>query len=134
MPLYFTSRGGFRHLETWLARMNDLDLLVIPILGKYAEIGRQALFEATPWYTGLAASSWTYDVYSSRRGYQIIWSNTDIEDGFAVAVMLVQGYATEGGGYVAGYDYISPALEPVFIGISKEVWASVTADDVSVFE
>ena len=49
--------------------------------------------------------------------------------------MLKYGYATGTGGYVAGYDYITPAMQPIFEGVSREVWGMVTADgQTSVFE
>jgi hypothetical protein len=52
--------------------------------------------------------------------------NTDIENGFPVAVMLQYGYATGTGGYVQGRDYINPAIKPIFDAISDKVWQAVT--------
>jgi hypothetical protein len=41
--------------------------------------------------------------------------------------MLQYGYGTGTGGYVAGQDYINPAIRPVFDRIADKVWKAVTS-------
>ncbi len=43
-----------------------------------------------------------------------------------MAIMLQYGYATGTGGYVAGVDYINPAIRPIFDRIAEAVWKEVT--------
>jgi len=95
------------------------------ILEKYGAAGVDALSAATPIKTGLAASSWSYEVTNSGRGWTISWNNTDIENGYPVAVMIQYGHGTGTGGYVQGIDYINPALRPVFQQMADEVWKVV---------
>lgn len=121
----FTSRGSFTNMERFLLRAQTIDIrsLVEP----YAQRGVEALKAATPVDSGLAANSWGYEIESTKDTVTIKWINTDIENGFPVAVMLQYGYGTGTGGYVQGRDYINPAIRPIFDGIADGVWKVVTA-------
>lgn len=82
---------------------------------------------ATPQETGKAAQSWYHEVRKTRDGWEVVWLNSDTEDGFPVAVMLQYGHGTGTGGYVRGVDYINPALKPIFDQIREDAWKAVTA-------
>jgi hypothetical protein len=82
---------------------------------------------ATPVETGLAASSWNYEVSTDKGGCSIHWTNGDIENGFNVVISLQYGYGTGTGGYVQGRDFINPAIRPVFDQIAERVWKAVTS-------
>lgn len=86
-----------------------------------------ALAAATPVESGLASASWSYRIKKSRASCTIEWLNKDVETGFPVAIMLQYGYSTGTGGYVAGIDYINPAMKPVFDNIRDQVWKAVTS-------
>lgn len=120
-----TSSGSFKKTEAFLHAMQRLNIMAI--LDKHGRDGVSALSAATPMETGLAASSWDYEV--ERRGgvYSITWMNHDVENGFPVAIMLQFGYGTGTGGYVSGIDYINPAVRPIFDRIADEVWKVVTS-------
>lgn len=118
------SSGSFDNTESFLKRMTSG--AIFRSLSNYGEEGRNALASATPRDSGLAASSWGYSV-EHRAGYwQITWTNTDIENGFPVAIMLQYGHGTGTGGYVQGVDYINPAIQPIFDRIAEDVWREVT--------
>lgn len=119
----FTTSGSFKNTERFLRNMQQLN--VRKIIESEAEKGRQALIEATPKDSGLAASSWNYTISQNRGGVTITWTNSDIENGFPVAIALQYGYATGSGGYVQGRDYINSAMKPVFDAIADKVWKVV---------
>jgi len=96
-------------------------------MNKCGEEGVYALANSTPSDSGLSADSWHYKVEKSGKSYSIAWYNSDVENGFPVAIMLQYGYGTGTGGYVQGQDYINPAIKPVFDKISNDVWKAVTA-------
>ena len=94
----------------------------------YAQIGVNALAGATPADTGITAASWSYEIIDEGGELRIIWSNSNVVDGwFNVAVGIQYGHGTGTGGYVTGIDYINPALKPVFDAISEKVWKAVTS-------
>lgn len=125
MPITFTTQGDFSLTEKFLAKMGKLD--ITPQLKKYGQMGVDALAAATPVRTGLTADSWSYEVYGKKGFWGITWTNTNVVDGVAVAILLEYGHGTGTGGYVQGYDYINPALQPVFETIAQGVWEAVTS-------
>jgi len=121
----FAVTGDFKSTEEYLKHVKNLRIL--GILESYGEAGVSALSAATPVDTGLAAGDWSYDVRAHNGTYAIYWTNTDVESGFPVVIMLQYGYATGTGGYVQGRDYINPAIRPIFDNIADKVWKAVTS-------
>ena len=121
----FESRGSFSKTESFLKRVSNLR--IDAILAKYGEEGVIALASATPVSSGLTANSWSYEVTRGGGRYSLAWLNTDVENGFPVAIMIQYGHGTGTGGYVQGIDYINPAIRPIFDRIAEEVWKAVTS-------
>lgn len=119
----FEVRGSFKNSLAFLNTVQKLPLE--QIVAPYAQMGVDALNAATPVDTGLAAGSWGYVIERRSGGLTISWTNHDVENGFPVAIMLQYGYGTGTGGYVAGRDYINPAMQPIFDQISEAVWKAV---------
>lgn len=118
-------RGSFKKTESFLRNASKADIL--SVLHSGGQAGVNALASATPIESGLAANSWTYEVSRKAGGYSIQWLNTNVENGFPVAIMLQYGYGTGTGGYVQGRDYINPAMRPIFDQIANNVWKAVTS-------
>ncbi|SRR6266540_415315 len=121
----FRTSGSFDRTEKFLKTVANLRIQ--DILRREAERGVNALRAATPEDSGLAASSWSYTISGGRGGARITWTNSDVENGFPVALMLQYGYGTGTGGYVQGRDYINPAMRPIFDQIAETVWKAVTS-------
>lgn len=126
MEISFTTSGSFKNTEKFLAGMKNINSTIRRVVEAEAQRGVQALIAATPKDSGLAASSWGYKIVQNGSKVQIIWTNTDKENGgFPVAIMLQYGYGTGSGGYVQGRDYINPAMRPLFDKIADNVWKAV---------
>ena len=123
MEISFTHSGSFDKTESFLRNAPKANIR--GILESLGQRGVQALSSGTPQESGLAANSWYYEVKRTRGGWEIIWSNSDIESGFPVAVMLQYGHATGTGGWVQGRDYINPAIKPIFEEIADRAWKAV---------
>lgn len=123
--LSFAFSGSFHKLESFLKAASKLD--VVGILETYGKQGVAALELVTPVDTGLAAISWGYEVSSKNGVHTLTWTNSDIERGFPVVIMLQYGYGTGSGGYVRGRNFINPALRPIFDKIAADVWKAVTS-------
>lgn len=96
------------------------------ILEKYGQRGVDALAAATPVDTGKTAASWIYEIEMTSDGYIITWLNTNVNKHVNIALILQQGHGTRNGGYVAGRDYINPAIQPIFDQMADEAWREVT--------
>lgn len=96
-------------------------------LDRYGQMGVNALAEATPRESGETANSWAYRIKNDRLGPRIEWYNTHKDDagGASVVILIQYGHGTRTGGYVQGYDFINPAMRPVFDKIAKEIWKKV---------
>jgi hypothetical protein len=118
------SKGDFRNTEKFLASMAKDDLFAV--LEHYGHVGVDALSSATPTRSGLTAASWNFEVVNKKGEHAIIWHNTNVNDGLPVAILIQYGHGTGTGGWVEGYDYINPAIRPIFDMITTEVWKQVT--------
>lgn len=126
----FTHKGNFNRIEALLSRAIHIRPIVRMILEKYGRKGVEALREATPKDTGKTADSWTYEIEEDGHGtMKIVWSNTNIIDGWVpVAILLQYGHATGNGGYVQGVDYINPAIKSIFDQMASDAWKEVSRE------
>lgn len=118
-------RGNFDKTESFLNRMSKSDY-IDRLLDECGKKGVEALKASTPRDSGYTADCWYYDVKRNKSGVTITWSNSYINEGVPIAIILQYGHGTGTGGYVQGRDYINPAMQPVFDNISNEVWREVT--------
>lgn len=125
MRISFESRGEFERTDRFLKRMSRGD--IFRTLNSNAQRGVSALASATPVDSGVTASSWGYEVKSSRAGATIVWTNSKRAGGAPLVIMLQFGHGTGTGGYVQGRDYINPAIRPIFDDIANNVWKAVTS-------
>ena len=120
----FNVSGSFNHTDSFLENLLHLD--ISRQLAEYAEEGVRALANATPVRSGATAAAWDYEVTRLGNTWKLTWINRHIVDGVAVAILLQYGHGTGTGGYVAGRDYINPAIQPVMDQIADKVWKAVT--------
>lgn len=123
MEVKITSKGDFNKTFKFLEKMKNFQIR--QILEHYGQEGVSALSSATPTDTGTTANSWSYEVSSNGDTHTIYWSNNNTNKGVNIAVILQYGHGTGTGGYVAGRDYINPAMRPIFDRIAEEAWKEV---------
>jgi len=119
----FTLQGSSSKTEAFLK--NALKVDIQAIMDSCGLRGANALARATPVDSGTAAHSWGYHTSAKDGVYSIVWTNSDVENGFPVVIMLQYGYGTGTGGYVQGVDFINPAIRPIFDEIANKVWKAV---------
>lgn len=121
----FECDGDFSKLIGSLDKLKNFK--IDNILTKYANEGVNALRSATPVQTGKTANSWSYKIERTGSGASIFWTNSNINNGVNIAVILQYGHGTGTGGYVQGRDYINPAMRPVFDKIADSAWREVVS-------
>ncbi len=119
----FEQKGDFSKTRNLLKRNQKLDYLAV--LDKFGSIGVDALSANTPVRTGLTANSWGYEIVKEKGSYAIYWTNSNVNNGVPIAVILQYGHATKNGGFVQGRDYINPAIQPIFDKIASDAWKEV---------
>ncbi len=118
-------KGDFKKLDRYLERL--LNVIKRGELDKYGRMGVDALMAATPVDSGKTAQSWYYEVKHTNGGASIVFRNSNVNDGVPIAIILQLGHGTGTGGYVAGRDYINPAVQPIFDQIANDAWKEVTS-------
>ena len=118
------SQGEWKLTRNWFDRMTKLDLALI--MNQFGKEGVSALAAATPSRSGLTSKSWNYEVTRKGNNWKITWTNSNVNKGANIAVLIQYGHGTRNGGYVVGRDYINPAIRPVFDKIAKKAWKEVT--------
>ena len=124
MQLKITSVGDFDTTNKWLARVASGRKP--ESLERLGSMGVRALASSTPKDSGITASSWSYEVESKGRGWDLVFYNSGHpETRIPVALLIQYGHGTKNGGYVPPFDYINPALSSIFSQagslIAKEV-------------
>ena len=120
------SKGDFSKTFSFLHKMEDEDYL--KVLNELGQRGVDALAANTPVDSGTTASSWSYEIEKSPGRTTIVWTNSNLANGwFPVAIELQYGHGTGTGGFVQGRDYINPAIRPVFDEIADAAWEAVMA-------
>lgn len=118
-----TTSGSWRGTEAYLEHLRHGELF--GVLEKYGARGAAALAAATPMDSGLTANSWSYQIKKTSGYFSVTWTNSNIQNGFPVAVMLQYGHGTGTGGYIQGRDYINPVVKPLFDQMLNELVGEV---------
>lgn len=122
----FRHSGDFEKTRKFLTKSVNAEYA--SVLDQYGHRGVDALSSATPIDTGKTASSWYYEIQRGHGQLSISWFNSNMNKGVCIAVIIQYGHGTRNGGYVAGRDYINPAIQPIFDEIANAVWKEVTKD------
>lgn len=119
----FRHKGDLSKATGFLERLKEIAKL--SILDTYGKAGVEALASATPVKTGLTAASWSYKIEHNNGSDKIIFTNSNVNNGVNIAVILQYGHGTGSGGWVQGRDYINPAVQPVFDSMVDDIWGEV---------
>lgn len=122
----FRHKGNFKHVENFFKKVGNGNYM--SGIERYAQLGVDALKDATPKESGKTAESWYYRIKRDSNSVIIEWDNSNVNDRVNVALILQLGHGTGTGGYFSGIDYINPALKPVFEEIARNIWEEVTSN------
>ena len=117
------SYGSTKHIRGFFKKIKQKNFA--KELEIWGQIGAQALAMETPVDTGLAASSWGYEIEEDDGRITLYWTNDDIEGGQPVVLLIQYGHGTRGGAYVAPHDFINPVTKQIFDYIGETIWKEV---------
>lgn len=121
----FRHKGDYSKATRWLEKLKEVTRR--GILDQYGRAGVEALSSATPVASGTTAASWSYEIEHSAGSAKLIFTNSNVNDGVNIAVILQYGHGTGTGGWIQGRDYINPAIQPIFDEITDAAWKEVTS-------
>lgn len=117
--------GSFKNTERFFSKALKTDYR--SILEAYGDRGVAALRSATPVDSGETANAWGYLIEERNGKLAIVFTNSHIERGINIAVILNYGHGTQSGAWVSGRQYIDPAIQPIFDKIAESAWKEVIA-------
>lgn len=124
MIIKVSKKGNFNKTRNVIKNIQNKKYL--NILDRIGRLGVDALSRATPVDTGKTSDSWGYSIEQGRDSVSVVWTNSNVVNGWAnVAILIQYGHATRNGGYVQGRDYINPAMKPLFDQLAKEAWEAI---------
>lgn len=115
---------SYRKTNSYLEKVKEV--FHTGLLDKYGREGVAALKANTPRDTGKTANSWYYTIERTAQGEKVVWRNSNVEEGYPIAILIQYGHGTGSGAYVKGVDYINPAMAPVFEKIAEDMWKEVS--------
>lgn len=119
----FRHRGSFKKTEAFFDKVSTGDY--IRLLRIYGRKGIELLAAATPNESGTTAESWGYEIETGNGFAVLRFTNSNVNDGCNIAIILQYGHGTGTGGWVEGRDYINPAIRPLFDQLANEAWREV---------
>ena len=125
MSITATVQGDWRKTMGWLQKAQNGTL--VSHLDAFGRMGVEALAAHTPLDSGRTASSWSYEITSKgKSSFTISWTNSNVNNGVPIAILIQYGHGQHQGGFVQGRDYINPAMQPVFDRIASDIWRQVS--------
>lgn len=120
----FKQKGNLK--KTWKFLRFLSSRLYLKKVEYYAKKGIVALVEATPKDSGETADSWDYEILIDDEKTRITFTNSNIaSNGTPVVVLIQYGHGTRNGGWVEGFDFVNPAIKPIFDEMADSIWKEV---------
>ena len=116
--LQVKNSGSFKNIENYLLthkKSSFTEEQIIDIANKSLEL----FILNTPSKTGKTAESWSYEIENKNGKYSIILHNSNIQNGYNIAILVDEGHATQTGIWVSGKHYIDETIKQIFKYIDK---------------
>jgi len=82
----------------------------------------ERLKEATPKDSGITADSWSYEIDRTKNKGSLYITNSNIQNGVKVVLLIEFGHATSSGSWVEGKNFIAPIAEEAYNSILSDTW------------
>lgn len=120
MGIKVTQSGDWKKTETFLLKnkqgFNDEQIEYI------AKKSLEKFKKNTPKSSGLTANSWSYVIIKKGDKRSIEFHNSNIQNGYNIALLVDTGHATNGGKWVSGEPYIDKTVKEIYDKILNDAW------------
>lgn len=113
MGIKVKTKGHFKNTEQFL-ETNSKSIYTEDQIYQIADVGLELFSKNTPSSSGKTANSWTYEIIKKNGQYSIIYHNTNIQNGYNVAILVDEGHATSSGKRIPGTHYIDHTIKEIF--------------------
>ena len=118
MSIKVKSSGNFKNTETFLFKHRK-SLFSEDEIKQIAEYSLEIFQKNTPSNSGKTAESWSYEIKKVNGKYVIDMHNSNIQNGYNIAILVDEGHALQTGQYISGKHYIDKTIKDIFDYIDK---------------
>lgn len=118
MSIKVKTKGDFKNTETYLLT-HKKSIFTENQIKDIAEKSLELFSVNTPSSSGKTANSWFYDIEKVNGKYIINMHNSNIQNGYNIAILVDEGHALRSGQYVSGKHYIDKTIKEIFSYIDK---------------
>ena len=112
MGIKVKTKGSFKNTEQYLETHQESAFTEQQIY-QIADRALELFKKNTPSSSGKTAESWSYEIRKKNGRYSIIMHNSNIQNGYSVAILVNDGHATADGRYVSGTHYIDQTIKEI---------------------
>lgn len=118
MSIKVKTTGNFKNTEKYLLS-HKKSMFTYDQIVDIAEKAIQLFKENTPSKSGKTSESWFYEIRKINEEYVIDINNSNIQNGYNIAILVDEGHAVYGGGWVSGTHYIDQTIKDIFKYVNK---------------
>lgn len=116
-------KGNFKKLDKYFNK--SLKIKKNVNLNTIAENCISNLKNATPKDSGLTADSWSYKIIKTKNSSVIEFSNSNIQNGTNVVMLIEYGHVSNSGSWVEGQHFVDPIIREAYNKILNETWKEI---------
>lgn len=105
-------KGSFKNTEKYLKSHQDSAFTEQQIY-QIADYALELFKKNTPTSSGKTANSWSYEIVKKNGKYSIFMHNSNIQNGYNIAILVNDGHATSDGHYISGTYYIDQTIKEI---------------------
>lgn len=113
MGIKVKTSGNFKNTEKYL-KTHEKSAYTEDQIYQIAEKAVELFAKNTPSSSGKTSESWSYEVVQHNGEYIIELHNSNIQNGYNIAILVDEGHATKSGNYVSGKHYIDHTIKEIF--------------------
>lgn len=114
------SKGNWDRTDNFFKK--SIKITKIEDITRLAETCIERLKEATPKDSGLTSESWGYEIIKTKNRNSLYITNSNIQNGIKIALILEVGHATVDGKWIEGKNFIGPVTTEAYNKILSETW------------
>lgn len=118
MSIRVKTIGSFKNTENYLLK-HKKSMFTEEQIKEIAEYSLELFEKNTPTKSGKTAESWSYEIKEHNGKYVIDMHNSNIQNGYNIAILVDEGHALKTGRWVSGEHYIDQTIKDIFKYIDK---------------
>lgn len=118
--LKIKSKGNWDRTDKFFKK--SVKITKIENIALFAEKCIERLKQETPKDSGITAESWDYTINIVGKRKTLYLTNSNIQNGVKIVILIEFGHATPSGTWVEGQNFVGPITQEVYNEIVNKTW------------